>query len=112
VKDRIFCFYETERKVLKALLEKYKEKTVIFVAHRLSSIREFERILVLENGKIAEEGGHEELLKKGGIYSSLWKSQEKSIEFRSEIFLKDTSLKNFSSEESENLANKQIIEKF
>jgi len=97
--------------VLKALLEKYKGKTVIFVAHRLSSIKEFDRILVLENGKIAEEGNHEELLKKGGIYSSLWKSQEKSIEFRKE-FLKDSPLKNLSSDESGNLVDKQIIENF
>ncbi len=71
--------YETERKALKALLQKYKEKTVIFIAHRLSSIKEFDRILVLESGRIVEEGTHDELIRKSGIYSLLWKSQEKSI---------------------------------
>ncbi len=71
--------YETEKKVLKVLLKKYKGKTVIFVAHRLTSIKDFDRIAVLNCAKIMEEGTHEELLRKGGVYSLLWKSQNEPI---------------------------------
>ncbi len=71
--------YETEKKVLKVLLKKFKGKTVIFVAHRLTSIKDFDRIAVLNCAKIMEEGTHEELLRKGGVYSLLWKSQNEPI---------------------------------
>ncbi len=59
-----------------ALLKKYSAKTVLFIAHRLSSIKNFDRIAVLEKGRIVEEGTHNELLKKGNIYSSFWKNQK------------------------------------
>jgi ATP-binding cassette subfamily B multidrug efflux pump len=50
-------------------------KTVIAIAHRLSTLREMDRIIVLDQGRIVEEGTHEQLLKKGGIYAELWKHQ-------------------------------------
>lgn len=93
--------YETERRALKALIEKYKEKTVIFVAHRLTSIKEFDRILVLDNGKIVEEGKHGELIKKGGTYALLWSSQEESIKAGKKIFLESKFIKDLSSDLSE-----------
>ena len=80
--------YHTERKVLKAIIEKYEGKTILFVAHRLSSIKEFDRILILENGKITEEGGHEELLRKCGTYASLWKSHEEPVKSDNRVILK------------------------
>jgi ATP-binding cassette subfamily C protein len=42
------------------------------VAHRLSAVRQAERALVFENGKIVEEGGHKELIEKDGLYASLY----------------------------------------
>ncbi len=64
-----------EKKIQEALEKLIKDKTTIVIAHRLSTIRKMDRIVVLEDGKIAEIGTHGELLKKKGIYSKLWKSQ-------------------------------------
>ena len=50
-------------------------KTVIAIAHRLSTLRQMDRILVLDRGVITEEGTHDELVAKGGIYSELWQHQ-------------------------------------
>jgi ATP-binding cassette subfamily B multidrug efflux pump len=52
-----------------------KNKTVIAVAHRLSTLREMDRIIVMENGKIVEEGTHLNLLRKKGRYAKLFKMQ-------------------------------------
>ena len=52
-----------------------KGRTTIVIAHRLSTVQKMDRIIVLEKGKIAEEGKHKELLDKGGIHSDLWKYQ-------------------------------------
>ncbi len=51
------------------------DKTVIFISHRLSTTRNADRIIMLENGRIAEEGSHEELLKLNGKYAQMWKAQ-------------------------------------
>ena len=50
-------------------------KTVIAIAHRLSTIARMDRIVTLDDGKIAEIGSHSELLKKGGLYSGFWARQ-------------------------------------
>ncbi|MFA6315299.1 MAG: ABC transporter ATP-binding protein [Candidatus Paceibacterota bacterium] len=52
-----------------------KGKTVIVIAHRLSTIRKMNRIVVLENGNILEQGSHEDLLAKNGLYAKLWSLQ-------------------------------------
>lgn len=66
---------ETERAITLALEEVRKGRTVLIVAHRLSTIRHADRIVVLSQGRIAEDGHHEDLLKKDGIYASLWRIQ-------------------------------------
>jgi ATP-binding cassette subfamily B multidrug efflux pump len=50
-------------------------KTVIAIAHRLSTLREMDRIIVLENGKIVEDGTHTKLTKAKGTYARLWEHQ-------------------------------------
>jgi ATP-binding cassette subfamily B multidrug efflux pump len=50
-------------------------KTVIAIAHRLSTLREMDRILVLERGRVIEDGSHVQLLERGGMYASLWNHQ-------------------------------------
>lgn len=58
-----------------AMLEATKDKTVIFISHRLSTTRLADRIFMLEEGRIVEEGSHESLLGKGGKYAEMWKAQ-------------------------------------
>jgi ATP-binding cassette subfamily B protein len=64
-----------EKQIMKNLQEFYKGKTVVIVAHRLSSVRHADNIVVLEKGKVVEQGTHEELTKKRGAYYTLVKNQ-------------------------------------
>lgn len=66
---------ETERAIQQNLDKFAAGRTALVVAHRLSTIRNADRIVVLHQGEIAEIGHHEELLKKGGIYADLWAVQ-------------------------------------
>jgi ATP-binding cassette subfamily B protein len=66
---------ESEVEIQKALHILMEGKTVIAVAHRLSTLREMDRILVLETGKIVEDGTHNELSQSGGTYQKLWEHQ-------------------------------------
>lgn len=66
---------ESEFLVQDALNNLMKERTVIVVAHRLSTIRDADRILVLDHGQITEEGDHHSLLDKGGLYAQLYNRQ-------------------------------------
>ena len=65
----------TERLVQKAMRELMRDKTCFVIAHRLSTIQHADRILVLEGGDVAEQGTHEELLARGGLYQKLYRSQ-------------------------------------
>ncbi len=66
----------SEKMIQEAIDELMRNKTVIVIAHRLSTIRKMDRIVVIEYGKIAEEGSHSELLEhQGGIYKKLWTLQ-------------------------------------
>ncbi|MGR3178852.1 MAG: ABC transporter ATP-binding protein [Candidatus Anammoxibacter sp.] len=70
---------ETELLIRDALNKLISGRTSIIVAHRLSTIKEVDKIIVLKNGKIAEEGAHEELLGQRGIYYNLYKSQYQDV---------------------------------
>ncbi|MDR0389763.1 MAG: ABC transporter ATP-binding protein/permease, partial [Spirochaetaceae bacterium] len=65
----------TELKIQKALTELAKGRTTLVIAHRLSTVRNADRIVVIDDEGIREEGSHEELLSSGGLYSSLYRSQ-------------------------------------
>ena len=66
---------ESESLVQDALKHLMKGKTVLAIAHRLSTLLAMDRIIVLDKGKIVEDGSHKELLKKKGIYAKLWNHQ-------------------------------------
>lgn len=70
---------ENEVEVQQAINTLIEGRTVIVIAHRLKTIREAEQIVVLENGRIAEKGCHEELLGRKGLYYKLWSIQEKTM---------------------------------
>ena len=67
---------ENEVEVQKAIDSLIKGRTVIAIAHRLKTIKDADRIIVLEDGRIKEEGTHDELIKKKGLYAHLWDIQE------------------------------------
>jgi ATP-binding cassette subfamily B protein len=64
-----------EKIIMQNLEEFYKGKTVVIVAHRLSTVKNADNILVLNNGKVAETGTHDDLIKLNGLYYSLIKNQ-------------------------------------
>ena len=66
---------ESEADILAEILKLAREKTVIFISHRLANVATAKTILVLEDGEIVEAGTHEELLILGGVYSVLWGKQ-------------------------------------
>jgi ATP-binding cassette subfamily B protein len=66
---------ESEVYIQKALAVLMKNRTTIVIAHRLSTIQKMDRIIVLNDGKIAEDGTHAELLEQNGLYAKLWKHQ-------------------------------------
>ena len=66
---------ETERQIHRAMVEVMKGRTTFVIAHRLSTVREADQILVLDKGNIVERGNHEELIRSGGIYQSIYELQ-------------------------------------
>ena len=65
----------SEKLIQEALWELMKGRTALVIAHRLSTVQRMDRIVVLDEGRIIEQGNHAELLKKKGIYSELWNHQ-------------------------------------
>ncbi|MGI6166441.1 MAG: ABC transporter ATP-binding protein [Limnochordia bacterium] len=65
----------TEQEIQGALLELAKDRTTLIIAHRLSTIRHADKIVVLDQGRIKEEGSHQELVRQGGIYAKLYQDQ-------------------------------------
>lgn len=84
---KIFIFDEatsaldtkTEKSIEKSLKKLSKNATTLVIAHRLSTVIDADKIIVLENGKIAEEGTHTQLLNKNGLYSEMWFRQQEEV---------------------------------
>ena len=66
---------EVEAAILDTLYEMMQGRSLIAIAHRLSTIAQMDRIVVMDEGRIIEDGTHEDLLAKGGLYAQLWSRQ-------------------------------------
>ena len=72
---------ENESKVQEAISMLVKNKTVLVIAHKMRTIAEADNIIVLEDGKVSEQGTHKELINKQGLYNKLWTLQTKAAEW-------------------------------
>ena len=72
---------ENEHLIQKALGKLTHNKTVLMIAHRLTSVKDVDKILVIEKGKIVEQGTHEQLLEKQGIYSRMWQEYQQAVQW-------------------------------
>ena len=71
---------QSEKNILGALTRISHNKTTLVIAHRLSTVIDADRIIVLEQGRVCEQGDHESLVKAGGLYAKLWRLQQKKAE--------------------------------
>lgn len=76
---------QKEKEIQKSLKDISKHRSTLIIAHRLSTIVDADEIIVLQSGLIAERGRHGELLKKGGVYSSMWAKQQEIEKMEHEI---------------------------
>ena len=77
-----FADPDNETKVQEAFSAMSKGKTVIMIAHRLSTVTNADRIYVLENGKVAESGTHDTLTKSDGLYAKMWDEYNRSANWK------------------------------
>ncbi len=77
-----FADPENEHLIQKALKELSRGKTTLMIAHRLTSVQNVDRILVIENGRIVEEGAHEVLMSRGGLYKTMWDEYQQSVAWK------------------------------
>ncbi len=73
---------ENEYLIQKAISQITKDKTVIMIAHRLSTVKNVDKIFVVENGRIVEEGNHDTLVDSEGLYSRMWEEFNQSIQWK------------------------------
>jgi ATP-binding cassette subfamily B multidrug efflux pump len=66
---------EVEAAIQEQLVNLMKGKTVIAIAHRLSTIAAMDRLIIMDEGRIVEQGTHADLLRRGGLYAELWARQ-------------------------------------
>jgi ATP-binding cassette subfamily B protein/subfamily B ATP-binding cassette protein MsbA len=66
---------ETEVKIREALAELTRGRTTFIIAHRLATLHDVDRILVIDGGRLVESGRHDELMRRGGVYASLYEAQ-------------------------------------
>ena len=77
-----FADPENEALIQKAFSRLMRGRTVIMIAHRLSTVVRADKILVLEEGKIAEQGTHGELAGAGGLYAKMWADYNQAVQWK------------------------------
>ena len=77
-----FADAENEHKIQVAFEKLAKNKTVLMIAHRLSTVKNADQILVFKDGRIVEAGKHKELLDKNGLYSEMWQDYQTSVSWK------------------------------
>ena len=77
-----FADPENEALIQKAFAALTKGRTVIMIAHRLSTVIGADRIIVLDSGHVAEEGTHAELAQAGGLYARMWADYNQAVRWR------------------------------
>ena len=84
VLDEATAFADPENEVLiqKAFAALTKGRTVIMIAHRLSTVVDADKIIVLDKGRIAEQGSHKELISKEGLYARMWKDYNQAVKWK------------------------------
>ncbi|MBO8229865.1 MAG: ABC transporter transmembrane domain-containing protein [Prochlorococcus marinus CUG1432] len=70
---------DTEKRVIRNILDTFKGSTILFISHRLSNLRDADNILLMDEGSLAEEGNHEDLMALNGRYTTLYNQQEAAI---------------------------------
>lgn len=79
-----FADPENETLIQAALATLCEDKTVLMIAHRLSTVVNADRIFVIDRGCVAEQGAHEELVAQGGLYARMWRDYRTSATWRIE----------------------------
>ena len=84
VLDEATAFADPENEVLiqKAFSALTKDRTVIMIAHRLSTVVNADRIIVLDDGHVVEEGSHKDLVNKNGLYARMWNDYNRGVNWR------------------------------
>ena len=77
-----FADPENEHIIQESFKKLSKDKTTLMIAHRLSTVVDADKILVIEDGKIKESGKHNELLDKNGLYKKLWEEYQRSVNWK------------------------------
>ena len=80
-----FADPENEHQIQKAFETLIRNKTVLMIAHRLSTVQNADNIIVLSEGKIAEQGSHSALLEKSGVYAAMWADYQRSAQWKVKV---------------------------
>lgn len=76
--------FATENVIFDMIYNRFREKSMLIIAHRLATVKKCDEIIVLDKGEIVEQGTHEELLEKRGTYYRLWEMQQGNFSVREE----------------------------
>ena len=73
---------ENEKELTEAIENLTKEKTIIMIAHRLKTVRNADQIIVVDKGRIVQQGKHEDLIKEDGIYNTFVSGRKKAVSWK------------------------------